>query len=117
MLFMKFTIPLFKANTPLDEMRPRAKDPPRLIAEGNVLDSTLSIQCFLDTEPFFVEKDPLESVLLLLSAYFLLNIKWHSHARLQIVLLCCCTAGPKKMAPYIARNLKFLDLLKKLKIF
>ena len=97
-------------------MRPMARDPPRLIALGNIEDDSLSIHCYVDTEPFFAVKDPIEAMLLLLSSYFVLPIEWNTHTRLPLIMLCCCTVGSAKVREYVARNNKLQDLLSRLKL-
>lgn len=95
-------------------MKPGEKDPPRLIATGDVTSDSLSIHCYFDGQPFFVVTDPVEAILLLLSAYFLFKIKWFSATRLATVTLCCCTCGLDKVSLDVCRNNKLVDFLKKI---
>jgi len=97
-------------------MTPRAKDPPRLMAAGRAEND--SIHCYLDTEPLFCVQDAVQALLLLLSAYFVMGIKFPAHTRLQLIVLCCATVGATaaNVNQDIAKNNKLLDLLKELKL-
>ena len=97
-------------------MKPGAKDPPRLLASGDLTSDSFSIQCYIDGEPYFVVRDPVEAILLLLSAYFLFGIKWFSSTRLPTVTLCCCTAGHGIVSLEVHRNNKLVDFLKKIEV-
>lgn len=97
-------------------MTPGAKDSPRLIASGHFDNDSFSVQCYFDTEPFFVVKDPVEAILLLISSYMLFGIRWFAATRLPIITLCCCTAGSGKVSLEVARNNKMVDFLTQLEV-
>ena len=98
-------------------MRPTsAKNPPRLLATGTVNDNSLSIQCYLDTEPIFTVEEPIRAILMLLATYYVFGIKWPTATRLPLVFLVCCTAGPVNVSYEVGRNNKLKDLLKRVKV-
>ena len=98
-------------------MRPKtAKDPPRLLASGTVADNTISLQCYLDTEPLFSEEDPIKALVLLLAAYYIFGVHWPSLTRLPLIFLTAAVIGPKHVAYEVSRNNKLKDILKECKI-
>lgn len=97
-------------------MQPAPKDPPRLLASGSIEEENLQLHCYLDSEPFFVEEDPLKAMLLFIAGYYLGDVKYHTNSRLAVLLLFCTTVGPGKVKRDIVRNPKFIDLLKELKV-
>lgn len=107
--------PCPQEGTTPDEMRPNARDPPRLLAL-KVENSPHNISCYLDTIPFFTSVDPVESLLYLLAMYFIFDIKWPTNCRLPFVSLAACTIGAAKVASHIGRNNQLKDLLAKWKV-
>lgn len=103
-------------DTVLREVQPGPRDPPGLIGLGSVLEENLSIYCYMDGSLYFTEEDPVKALLLLLSAYFVMGIKWPPHTRLPLVLITCATMGPPVVSNDVSRNNKLIDILKRLKL-
>lgn len=97
-------------------MRPSPKDPPRLLVSGSEMERNLSIECYVDTEPFFSSTDAVKSLILLFGAYFVLNIKWPSHTRLPLLLLGTAMFGPEKFAKDVSKNGKLAELMQSMKL-
>lgn len=99
------------------EVQPKGKHPPQLIGIGTFETGTLSLTCFVDSEPWFSEDDPFRAMLMLLSLFFVAKVKWPAPTRLPLQFLVCAVAGVKMVRKPINANQKLVDLLKRLKIY
>lgn len=98
------------------QCKPKTTDPPRLQVIGSIADPIVSIQCYVDQEPFFVTQDPERAVVLLLASYYAVNVNFVGPAKHSLIALSCAVVTPQNVDVLFQSNSKLVATLKKLGI-
>lgn len=101
----------------MGEVQTKPKEAPRLIGIGSYSEGSLSISCYVDSEPWFQDSDPIRAMFLLLAVYFVAEIKWPPMTRLPLLFLVCATVGIDLVKDEIIKNQKLVDFLKKMNAY
>lgn len=107
---------MFQINVTVAQSKPKTTDPPRLQVIGSIADPMVSIQCYVDLEPFFVTQDPEKAAILLLASYYVVNVNFAGPAKQSLITLSCALLTPQNVDVIFQSNSKLVAVLKKLDI-
>ncbi len=98
------------------QSKPKTTDPPRLQVIGDLADPSVSVHCYVDLEPFFVTQDPERAIVLLLAAYYTVNVNFTGPSKHSLITLSCAVLTPPNVDVIFQSNSKLVAVMKKLNI-